>query len=95
MAVISSSVETLYDKGDIVIFDYHGQLMVGSIVGYAVDHGSSICVWYNILINKSTTLNYVNGGDVMESDILGKITDENLLSKTLQFLVHGEWESDD
>lgn len=93
MPKISIDVETWYDRGDVVVFNYHDKLMVGVITSYYVDHDAGRSIWYNISISKDTTLNYTNGGDIAEFDILGKLDDPLILAKVRAYLQGAEWDS--
>lgn len=90
MAKIQFEAETMYNKGDVVIFDYHGQLTAGVVTGYAVDMDAGRSIWYDIAVGKDRTLNYVHGGDIAEWDILGKISNPVLTKAVLNFVRSGE-----
>lgn len=89
MAKIHIEMESLYDKGDFVVFVQGDAMLVGVIVGYYVDHGAGRSIWYNIQINQNTVLTYNNGGDVMESDILGKLGDSSTQDVVQHYIQHG------
>lgn len=69
MGKVVHEFETLYDIGDVVIFD-RDCLSVGIVEGYYVDDG---VVWYNIRISQKVVYTYTNQGDIGEFDILGKL----------------------
>lgn len=73
MGKIHIEFDTEYEKGDLVIFEKNGMLLVGIIEGYYVDGGSGGSIWYNIRINENSVFTYNNGGDIAEWDILTKI----------------------
>lgn len=65
--------ESKYDVGDVVAFEKDDRGLIGIIEGYYVDNDE---FWYNIRLNNKYVLTYSNGGDVSESAILFKLTDE-------------------
>lgn len=79
-------IETMYNKGDVVIFNYHGHLRAGVITGYCVDMNAGQSVWYDIAVNQEQTLNFMHGGDVAEFDILGKVADAELVQSIYDFV---------
>lgn len=95
MGVIRHEIETLYDRGDVVIFDYHGRLLAGVVCGYYTDYAAGQSVWYDIAISKDQTLDYTHGGDIFEPDILGKLNDPDLAKKVFDFVRSGEYSSED
>lgn len=62
-----------YEVGDVVAFEKNNRWFIGIVERYYVDHGE---FWYNIRLNNRYVLTYSNGGDVSESSILFKLTDE-------------------
>lgn len=77
MAKIKWEFETLYDIGDVVIFNYHNITRIGIIQSFYLDDQ---VVWYNILSDNFLCC-YSQGGDIAEFDILGKITDKTIIDK--------------
>lgn len=61
------------EVGDVVAFEKNNRGFIGIVEGYYVDNGE---FWYNIRLNNRYVLTYSNGGDVSESSILFKLTDE-------------------
>ena len=62
-----------YEVGDAVAFEKNNRGFIGIVERYYVDNGE---FWYNIRLNNRYVLTYSNGGDVSESSILFKLTDE-------------------
>lgn len=62
-----------YEVGDVVAFEKNNRGFIGIVEGYYVDNSE---FWYNIRLNNQYVLTYSNGGDVSESSILFKLTDE-------------------
>ena len=62
-----------YEVGDVVAFEKDNRGLIGIVEGYYVDNSE---FWYNIRLNNKYVLTYSNGGDVSESAILFKLTDE-------------------
>lgn len=84
MGIVKVEYESEYDRGDLVVFEKNGLLLVGIIEGYYVDDN---CFWYNIRVAHDSVYTYLNGGDVAEWDIKMKIED----AKNIEyFIVHGE-----
>ncbi len=69
---IIETIETEYDRGDLVLFQKNG-FEAGIIEGMYVDHSAGCSVWYNIRTSKTNVYTYTNGGDIAEWDIIGKI----------------------
>ena len=65
--------ESKYEVGDVVAFEKNDRGLIGIVEGYYVDNDE---FWYNIRLNNKYVLTYSNGGDVSESAILFKLTDE-------------------
>lgn len=87
MAKIIHEFETLYDRGDVVVFEKCDTLQVGIITAYYVDDN---VVWYDIAVSKDFTYSYCNGGDIGEYDILGKIQDVELVSAIERMVKDGQ-----
>ncbi len=81
MGKIHIEFDTEYEKGDLVIFEKDGMLLVGIIEGYYVDSGAGDSIWYNIRINENSVFSYTNGGDIAEWDILTKIDNNEKIKK--------------
>lgn len=62
-----------YEVGNVVAFEKNNRGFIGIVEGYYVDNDE---FWYNIRLNNHYVLTYSNGGDVSESSILFKLTDE-------------------
>ena len=95
MATIKHEIETLYDRGDVVVFDHHGILRVGIISGFYADADAGMSIWYDIAVNKDQTLDYVHGGDIAEFNILGRINDPKVVEKVFGFVQSGDIPDDD
>lgn len=89
--------ESMFQKGDLIVFNKNNILMCGIIVGYYKEDN---CYWYNITCGAQhgTIFTYRNGGDIGEFDILEKL-DKNknwtLYEKILSYIDNGEWNSED
>lgn len=79
MGKIIKEFSTKYDTGDFVIFEKNDTYMVGMIAGYYVDGNCDDMIFYNIAVNKEKTYAFTNGGDIAECEIIGKITEQNLI----------------
>lgn len=75
MGKISLEFETMYEKGDIVVFEMHDILEIGIILGHYVDTSAGCSIWYDVAVNKKKVYTYMNEGDIAESQILGKMND--------------------
>jgi len=82
-------IETMYNKGDIVIFEKNGMLLCGIIEGYYVDHSAGSSIWYNIRTSENNVFTYGNGGDVAEWDIIGTVNSESDLFKSCKEKILG------
>ena len=67
--------ESKYEVGDVVAFEKDDRGLIGIVEGYYVDNDE---FWYNIRLNNRYVLTYSNGGDVSESSILFKLSDEQV-----------------
>ena len=64
---------TDYNAGDVVIFEKNNRLMVGVIEGYYMEDD---IFWFNIRVSSRYVYTYSNGGDIMESDIIGRVSED-------------------
>ena len=71
MGKIVVEFETDYNAGDVVIFEKNNRLMVGIIEGYYMEDN---IFWFNIRVSSRYVYTYSNGGDIMESDIIGRVS---------------------
>ena len=76
MGKIIKEYETIYDVGDIVVFEKNNKLEVGIIEGYYMDCDT---FWFNIRTSSSNVYTYSNKGDIGEHDIIGKV-ESNLMA---------------
>ena len=70
MGKIVVEFETDYNAGDVVIFEKNNRLMVGIVEGYYMEDD---IFWFNIRVSSRYVYTYSNGGDIMESDIVGRV----------------------
>lgn len=70
MGKIVVEFETDYNAGDVVIFEKNDRLMVGIVEGYYMEDG---IFWFNIRVSSKYVYTYSNGGDIMESNIIGRV----------------------
>ena len=73
MGKIVIEFETVFDIGNVVVFKKNNRLMVGIIEGY---YEEDSCIWYNIRVSSSEVYTFSNGGDILESDIIGEVDEE-------------------
>lgn len=73
MGKIVVEFETDYNAGDVVIFEKNNRLMVGIVEGYYVEDN---IFWFNIRVSSKYVYTYSNGGDIMESDIIGRVSED-------------------
>ena len=71
MGKIVVEFETDYNAGDVVIFEKNNRLMVGIVEGYYMEDN---IFWFNIRVSSRYVYTYSNGGDIMESDIIGRVS---------------------
>lgn len=76
MGTINFSIETEYDRGDVVIFKTGDCIKVGIIESYYVDTSCDNSIWYDIRISKTFVYTYSNKGDICENQIIGKLDDK-------------------
>ena len=65
--------ETDYNAGDVVIFEKNNRLMVGIVEGYYIEDD---IFWFNIRVSSRYVYTYSNGGDIMESNIIGRVSED-------------------
>lgn len=87
MGKIKIEVETIYDRGDVVVFKKGGVLQAGIITAYYFEDGD---VWYNIAVSKDPAYSFRTTEDVGEVDICGKIEDENLIKAVEGIVENGQ-----
>ena len=73
MGKIVVEFETDYNAGDVVIFEKNNRLMVGIIEGYYMEDN---IFWFNIRVSSRYVYTYSNGGDIMESNIIGRVSED-------------------
>ena len=73
MGKIVVEFETDYNAGDVVIFEKNDRLMVGIVEGYYMEDD---IFWFNIRVSSKYVYTYSNGGDIMESDIIGRVSED-------------------
>ena len=73
MGKIVVEFETDYNAGDVVIFEKNNRLMVGIVEGYYMEDD---IFWFNIRVSSRYAYTYSNGGDIMESNIIGKVSED-------------------
>ena len=73
MGKIVVEFETDYNAGDVVIFEKNDRLMVGIVEGYYMEDD---IFWFNIRVSSRYVYTYSNGGDIMESDIIGRVSED-------------------
>ena len=73
MGKIVVEFETDYNAGDVVIFEKNNRLLVGIVEGYYVEDN---IFWFNIRVSSKYVYTYSNGGDIMESDIIGRVSED-------------------
>ena len=73
MGKIVVEFETDYNAGDVVIFEKNNRLMVGIVEGYYMEDN---IFWFNIRVSSKYVYTYSNGGDIMESDIIGRVSED-------------------
>ena len=73
MGKIVVEFETDYNAGDVVIFEKNDRLMVGIVEGYYMEDN---IFWFNIRVSSRYVYTYSNGGDIMESDIIGRVSED-------------------
>ena len=73
MGKIVVEFETDYNAGDVVIFEKNNRLLVGIVEGYYVKDN---IFWFNIRVSSRYVYTYSNGGDIMESDIVGRVSED-------------------
>ena len=73
MGKIVVEFETDYNAGDVVIFEKNNRLMVGIVEGYYIEDN---IFWFNIRVSSRYVYTYSNGGDIMESDIIGRVSED-------------------
>lgn len=73
MGKIVVEFETDHNAGDVVIFEKNDRLMVGIVEGYYIEDN---IFWFNIRVSSKYVYTYTNGGDVSESDIIGRVSED-------------------
>ena len=73
MGKVVVEFETDYNAGDVVIFEKNNRLMVGIVEGYYMEDN---IFWFNIRVSSRSVYTYSNGGDIMESDIVGRVGED-------------------
>ena len=73
MGKIVVEFETDYNAGDVVIFEKNNRLMVGIVEGYYMEDN---IFWFNIRVSSTYVYTYSNGGDIMESNIIGRVSED-------------------
>lgn len=73
MGKIVVEFETDYNAGDVVIFEKNNRLMVGIVEGYYMEDD---IFWFNIRVSSKYVYTYSNGGDIMESNIIGRVSED-------------------
>ena len=73
MGKIVIEFETNYNAGDVVIFEKNDRLMVGIVEGYYMEDD---IFWFNIRVSSRYVYTYSNGGDIMESNIIGRVSED-------------------
>ena len=73
MGKIVVEFETDYNAGDVVIFEKNDRLMVGIVEGYSIEDD---IFWFNIRVSSRYVYTYSNGGDIMESNIIGRVSED-------------------
>ena len=73
MGKIVVEFETDYNAGDVVIFEKNNRLMVGIVEGYYMEDD---IFWFNIRVSSRYVYTYSNGGDIMESNIIGRVSED-------------------
>lgn len=73
MGKIVIEFETDYNAGDVVIFEKNNRLMVGIVEGYYMEDD---IFWFNIRVSARYVYTYSNGGDIMESNIIGRVSED-------------------
>ena len=73
MGKIVVEFETDYNAGDVIIFEKNDRLMVGIVEGYYMEDN---IFWFNIRVSSKYVYTYSNGGDIMESDIIGRVSED-------------------
>ena len=73
MGKVVVEFETDYNAGDVVIFEKNNRLMVGIVEGYYMEDN---IFWFNIRVPSRYVYTYSNGGDIMESDIVGRVGED-------------------
>ena len=73
MGKIVVEFETDYNAGDVVIFEKNDRLMVGIVEGYYMEDD---IFWFNIRVSSKYVYTYSNGGDIMESNIIGRVNED-------------------
>lgn len=88
MGQITITINTDYNKGDVVVFRKNAGLSIGIIEGFNVDSSSNNNVWYNIRTTKDFIYTYTNGGDIAEFDIVNKF--DGHIAEIYKELILGE-----
>ena len=73
MGKIVVEFENDYNAGDVVIFEKNNRLLVGIVEGYYMEDN---IFWFNIRVSSRYVYTYSNGGDIMESDIIGRVSED-------------------
>ena len=73
MGKIVVEFETDYNAGDVVIFEKNNRLMVGIVEGYYMEDD---IFWFNTRVSSRYVYTYSNGGDIMESNIIGRVGED-------------------
>ena len=73
MGKIVVEFETDYNAGDVVIFEKNDRLMVGIVEGYYMEDD---IFWFNVRVSSRYVYTYSNGGDIMESNIIGRVSED-------------------
>ena len=73
MGKIVVEFETDYNAGDVVIFEKNNRLLVGIVEGYYTEND---IFWFNIRVSSRYVYTYSNGRDIMESDIIGRVSED-------------------
>ena len=73
MGKIVVEFETDYNAGDVVIFEKNNRLMVGIVEGYYIEDN---IFWFNIRVSSRYVYTYTNGGDISESNIIGRVSED-------------------
>ena len=89
MGQITITINTDYNKGDVVVFRKNAGLSIGIIEGFNVDSSANNSVWYNVRTTKDFIYTYTNGGDIPEFDIVNKFDGD--VAEIYKELILGEW----